>query len=439
MPNMENIVIVGGGAGGLALATQLGNKFKRSKKTQIILVDKNPSHIWKPLLHEVAAGSIDSAFDELNYRYHGKKKHFNFILGSLETIDREQQILVLAERRDDAGELITPQQHLHYDYAVIAIGGVSNDFGVPGAKEHCYFLDDKDQAERFHQHLLNQTDRLSCESLHSEPNNKSHPVLRIGIVGGGATGVELAAELQHTAQGLSGYQRNVAAKVDYKITLIEAGPRILPALSEKLSKAAQLTLEKIGIDVHCNTGVKSCSSEGFITPDSVIECNIRVWAAGIKAPPQLASITGLECNNRNQLVVKPSLQSSKDNRIFVIGDCASCTLPDGGFVPPRAQAAHQMASLVYKNILRSQRKKALKDFRYRDYGSLVSLSNFNTVGGLMSGFVGSEMRIGGPIARLAYLSLYRMHLLAIHGIYNSLLIALAGRIHRAIKPKLKLH
>ena len=113
---MENIVIVGGGAGGLALATQLGNKFKRSKKTQIILVDKNPSHIWKPLLHEVAAGSIDSAFDELNYRYHGKKKHFNFILGSLETIDREQQILVLAERRDDAGELITPQQHLHYDY-----------------------------------------------------------------------------------------------------------------------------------------------------------------------------------------------------------------------------------------------------------------------------------------------------------------------------------
>ncbi len=98
-----------------------------------------------------------------------------------------------------------------------------------------------------------------------------------------------------------------------------------------------------------------------------------------------------------------------------------------------------MATLVYKNILRSHRNKPLREFRYRDYGSLVSLSNFNTVGGLMSGFVGSEMRIGGPIARLAYLSLYRMHLLAIHGIYNSLLIALAGRIHRAIKPKLKLH
>lgn len=438
---MENIVIVGGGAGGLALATQLGNKFKRSKKIQVILVDKNPSHIWKPLLHEVAAGSIDSAFDELNYRYHGKKKHFNFILGSLETIDRDQKTLVLAERRDDAGELITPKQSLHYDYAVIAIGGVSNDFGVPGAKEHCYFLDDKDQAERFHQHLLNQTDRLSCESLNSnaDTNNSAPPVLRIGIVGGGATGVELAAELQHTAQGLSGYQRNVAGKVDYKITLIEAGPRILPALSEKLSNAAQRTLEKIGIDVHCNTGVKSCSAEGFITPDDTIVCNIRVWAAGIKAPSQLASIAGLECNNRNQLLVKPTLQSSNDERIFVIGDCASCVLPSGGFVPPRAQAAHQMATLVYKNILRSHRNKPLREFRYRDYGSLVSLSNFNTVGGLMSGFVGSEMRIGGPIARLAYLSLYRMHLLAIHGIYNSLLIALAGRIHRAIKPKLKLH
>jgi NADH dehydrogenase len=439
---MENIVIVGGGAGGLALATQLGNKFKRSKTTQIILVDKHPSHIWKPLLHEVAAGSLDSAFDELNYRYHGKKKHFNFLQGSLETIDREQQNLVLAARYDENGELITPKQYLPYTYAVIAIGGISNDFGVPGARDNCYFLDDKAQAERFHQHLLNQTDRLSCESLNGDKNTaeRKDPVLRIGIVGGGATGVELAAELQHTAAGLSGYQRNAAARVNYKITLIEAGPRILPALSEKLSKAATRTLEKIGIEVRCDTGVKRCSDEGFTTStDEAIDCDIRVWAAGIKAPPLLAEIPGLESNNRNQLLVLPTLQSSNDERIFVIGDCASCALPAGGFVPPRAQAAHQMASLVYKNLLRSRRNKSLKDFRYRDFGSLVSLSNYNTVGGLMSGFVGSEMRIGGPIARLAYLSLYRMHLLAIHGMFNSLLIALAGRIHRAIKPKLKLH
>ncbi|WP_269621466.1 NAD(P)/FAD-dependent oxidoreductase [Zhongshania sp. BJYM1] len=438
---MENIVIVGGGAGGLALATQLGNKFKRSKTTKIILIDKNPSHIWKPLLHEVAAGSIDSTFDELSYRYHGKNKHFNFVLGSLETIDREKKKLVLAERVDENNELITPKQYVDYDYAVIAIGGISNDFGVPGAKDFCYFLEDKNQAERFHQHLLNQTDRLSCKSIKLDSNtqDQSTPILRIGIVGGGATGVELAAELQHTAQGLYGYQRESAGRVDYKITLIEAGPRILPALSEKLSKAAQRTLEKIGIEVRCDTGVKRCSKDGFETDNDTIECDIRVWAAGIKAPPQLAKIDGLESNKRNQLLVEPTLLSSNDDHIFVIGDCASCALPEGGFVPPRAQAAHQMASLVYKNLLRSKRRKTLKDFRYKDYGSLVSLSNFNTVGGLMSGFIGSEMRIGGPIARLAYLSLYRMHLLAIHGLYNSLLIAVAGRIHRAIKPKLKLH
>jgi len=437
---MENIVIVGGGAGGLALATQLGQKFKRSKTIQIILIDKSPMHIWKPLLHEVAAGSIDSSFDELNYRYHGKKKHFNFLLGSLETVDPQHKILHLAERRDDQGELITPKQSLAYEYLVIAIGGVSNDFGVTGAREHCYFLDDKNQAERFHQHLLNQTDKLSCSSLSNDSADRATPVLRIAIVGGGATGVELAAELQHTALGLSGYQRSEAGKVNYKITLIEAGPRILPALSEKLSKAATRTLERIGIEVRCNTGVKRCASEGFTTGnDETIQCDIRVWAAGIKAPPLLSNIPALEANNRNQLLVLPTLQASKSEHIFVIGDCASCPLPEGGFVPPRAQAAHQMASLVYTNLLRSRRNKPLKNFRYRDFGSLVSLSNYNTVGGLMSGFVGSEMRIGGPIARLAYLSLYRMHLLAIHGLYNSLLIAVAGRIHRAIKPKLKLH
>ncbi|CAA0080573.1 NADH dehydrogenase [Zhongshania aliphaticivorans] len=434
---MENIVIIGGGAGGLALATQLGKKFKRSKKTQIILIDKNPSHIWKPLLHEVAAGSLDSSFDELNYRYHGKKNHFNFVLGSLETIDCKNQQLILAERYDDNGELITPVQTLAYTYVVIAIGGISNDFDVSGAKENCYFLDDKAQAERFHQHLLNQTDRLRCTALNTF-NDK--PTLHIGIVGGGATGVELAAELQHTALSLSGYQHNDSENVNYHITLVEAGPRILPALSEKLSKAAQRTLEKIGIEVRCDTGVKECTEQGFITnSDEVIECDIRVWATGIKAPPLLTSITGLESNSRNQLAVLNTLQSTTDEHVFVIGDCASCPLPNGGFVPPRAQAAHQMASLVYKNILRSRRNKSLKPFRYRDFGSLVSLSNYNTVGGLMSGSIGSEMRIGGPIARLVYLSLYRMHLLAVHGLYHSLLIALAGRIHRAIKPKLKLH
>ncbi len=126
-----------------------------------------------------------------------------------------------------------------------------------------------------------------------------------------------------------------------------------------------------------------------------------VWAAGIKAPDFLKEIAGLETNRINQLVVKANLQTTRDESIYALGDCASCALPDGGFVPPRAQSAHQMASQVAKNILATINNKQLKDYKYTDYGSLVSLSNYSTVGSLMGNLTKGSMKVEGRLARFS--------------------------------------
>ena len=199
--SMEKIVIVGGGAGGLELATQLGHKLGRKKKAEIILVDRNHSHLWKPLLHEVATGAMDEGIDALSYLAHARQHGFQFQLGSLTGIDREKKQIQLAELRDAQGTLLMPQRDVSYDTLVMALGSTSNDFGTPGVKDHCIFLDNPHQARRFHNEMLNLFLRFSASEGSLEKVN-------IAIVGGGATGVELSAELYNAVKQLHSYGYN---------------------------------------------------------------------------------------------------------------------------------------------------------------------------------------------------------------------------------------
>jgi NADH dehydrogenase len=165
-----------------------------------------------------------------------------------------------------------------------------------------------------------------------------------------------------------------------------------------------------------------------------------VWAAGVEGPEVLDRIDGLETNRSRQLVVRPTLQTSRDDRIFAFGDCCSCVLSGSERpVPPRAQAAHQMAATVGRNLDRLMAGKPLVSYAYRDHGSLVSLSRFSTVGSLMGSLVGGRMAIEGRLARFVYLSLYRMHLLAIHGWITGAALIAVGHVNRIVRPKLKLH
>ncbi|WP_027711714.1 NAD(P)/FAD-dependent oxidoreductase [Dickeya chrysanthemi] len=430
---IKKIVIVGGGAGGLELATSLGRKLGRKNKAEITLVDRNHSHLWKPLLHEVATGSLDDDMDALSYLAHARNHHFNFQLGSLIDIDREQRTIQLAEIRDDQGELLVAARSLSYDILVVALGSTSNDFGTAGVKDHCIFLDNPKQARRFHNEMLNLFLKFSASQGEKEKVN-------IAIVGGGATGVELSAELHNAVKQLHSYGFDSLSNQALNVTLVEAGERILPALPPRISAAAHHELTQLGVRVLTQTMVTSAEQGGLNTKDGeFIDADLMVWAAGIKAADAMKDIAGLETNRINQLVVEPTLQTTRDPAIFAIGDCASCPQPDGGFVPPRAQAAHQMASRCYSNILALLNDQPLKPYLYKDHGSLVSLSKFSTVGSLMGNLMRGSVMVEGRIARFVYISLYRMHQIALHGYLKTGLMMLVGSINRVIRPRLKLH
>lgn len=431
--SVPRIVIVGGGAGGLELATSLGRKLGKKGKAHITLVDKNRTHLWKPLLHEVATGALDVSADEVNYNAHGKKHGFSFQYGCMNGLDKTKKHISLDAIHDDAGVNIVPERYIHYDILVFALGSVTNDFGTQGVADNCYFLDSTQQAERFHTRLLN-------ECLRSQYHDKAS--IDIAIVGAGATGVELSAELYNAIDILESYGISHISKNQLNVALVEAGDSILPALPERVSAAVAGSLSQLGVSIHTQTRVTSaqpnCLNAKTPTEDIRIHADLMVWAAGVKAP-NFMQHTGLETNRANQLVVNASMQTS-DPAIFAIGDCASVLHTNGRPVPPRAQAAHQQATHMSKTIRAVLAgKKQLPTFVYYDKGSLVSLSSYSTVGSLMGNLTKGPMMIEGRLARLVYVSLYRLHQIALHGYWRTFFMNMAGHINKVIKPKLKLH
>ncbi len=430
------IVVVGGGAGGLELVAKLGRALGKVDY-DIILVDKAQTHIWKPLLHEVAAGSLDANLDEVGYRGHAQRWDYRFFDGALEDIDRDAREIVIAPIVEDGVEVVG-RHRIRYDYLVLAVGSVSNDFGTPGVREHCIFLDERAEADRFRRKLLHQCLRVSRQ-MAADP--ASDATVKIVIVGGGATGVELAAELHMSADSLAMYGLEVFDSSRLRTVLVEAGPRILPALPEKLATAAREELEAIGVKVFTDEMVVEATADGILTKrGDRFAADLMVWAAGVKGAAFMHEIGGLETTRGNQLVVGPTLQTTRDERIFAIGDCASYVPPGATRpVPPRAQTAHQMADVAFHNIRALIAGKPLKPFMYQDHGSLVSLARYATVGSLMGNLVGGKMAIEGRLARFVYMSLYRMHLIAIHGWLRGLFMILIGHVNAVLRPKLKLH
>ncbi len=437
MAEKTKIVVVGGGAGGLELVTKLGQRLGRREGVEITLIDAQWTHVWKPLLHEVAAGTLDAGEHQLEYLAQAKRRHFRFRLGRVDGIDRGKRLVAVAPSYDADGEQITPRRYFPYDLLVLAVGSVSNDFGVPGVAEHCMSIDTTAQAQRFQRRLLGTLLRAHAQGGAVEPGQ-----LDVAIVGGGATGVELAAQLHHVTRQLSAYGLDeINPEKDVHLHIIEAYNRILPALPERISRAASEELAALGVDVHTEERVVEATAAGLRTDRGTwIPAGIKVWAAGIKAPDFLREIAGLETDRMGRLKVRPSLQTIRDEDIFALGDCAACPLAAGAeeTVPPRAQAAHQQAAFLAKAIPRRLKARPLGRYRYHDYGSLIALSEYGTVGNLMGGLLGS-VTISGAVARLAYLSLHQMHQLALNGWIRTALMSVYGLLHRTIDPHIKLH
>ena len=442
---LHRIVIVGGGAGGLELATKLGDQLGRRGRASVTLVDKSRSHVWKPKLHEIAAGSMDIGLHEVSYRAQAHWHGFRFRVGELTGIDRDSCEVHVAAFADEAGVQVTPARSIGYDTLVIAIGSQSNEFGTPGVAEHALKLETTADARAFHRLLVN-----ACIRAHAQHEPLQPYQLQVAIIGAGATGVELSAELQRTTRELIAYGLDrIDPEKDLCLHLIEASDRILPGLPERVSTAALQLLQGLGVQVHTKAKVAEVLPRSVRLDDGrQIAAELVVWAAGVKAADFLRDIGGLETNRINQLVVRPTLQSTRDDKVFAIGDCAACAWPEanngkGGFVPPRAQAAHQQASLMVKQVRRRIAGKPLAEYRYRDFGSLVSLGEHSTVGNMMGGLAGKSggkgMIIEGFMARMMYVSLYKMHELALHGFVKVALDTTARLITRRTEPHVKLH
>lgn len=431
----HRVVIVGGGAGGLVLATKLGHAFGRRGEARVTLIDASLTHVWKPLLHEVAAGTLDSHKDDVLYLGHAKEHGFSFQQGRMDGLDRTARRVALAPVLDAEGREVIGRRHVGYDTLVVAVGAVCNDFGTPGVKEHCMFLDSHPQADQVQRRLLN-----ACLRAQSQEGALREGQLTIAIIGAGATGVELAAEMHNATRQLVAYGLDrIDPERDVEIHLIEAAPTVLPALSAKLQEATLAELKRLGIRVHTGERVVEVTDrEVRMASGLVVPAEIRVWSAGVKAPDWLANLDGLETNRANQLVVDQTMRATGDGHVFAIGDCAACPQPGSDRpVPPRAQAAYQQAMTMARTVRRRLRGEAPEAFVYKDYGSLVSLS-YSSVGQLMGRLLGT-VTLEGRIARLTYLSLYKKHQLALHGLVWVVLTTLINLLRLRTEPRLKLH
>ncbi|MBT3813534.1 MAG: NAD(P)/FAD-dependent oxidoreductase [Gammaproteobacteria bacterium] len=429
---IHTILIVGGGSAGLELATSLGRKLGKPGIAKIVLLDASQTHIWKPLLHEVAAGTLDAS-EELEYMAQAHRNHFHFRLGKMQGLDREKQEISVSPTFNDAGEELIPQRTFHYDTLVMAVGSISNTFNVEGVDQQCMFLDKVSEAFKFQKHLVE-----ACIKLHAQHEHNNERQLSIAIIGGGATGVELAAQLYEVARVLAIYDMDEGVD-KVKITIIEASPRLLAALPENLSIATQKQLVKLGVELRLNRRVIKITDNSIETQDGeIIPADLKVWAAGIKAPEWFKDLDGLEINRINQLVVSQSLQTT-DAKIFALGDCAACPWPGHKEnVPPRAQAAHQQATTLHKTLVNRMNNKPAIDYLYCDYGSLVSLGKYSTVGNMMGNLMGT-VTIGGFIARIVYLSLYTMHQAALFGYFKTGMLTLSNLFRSTINSRIKLH
>jgi len=427
----HKVVIVGGGAGGLELASKLGRQFGPE---HIFLVDNASDHIWKPSLHEVAAGTLDIHREGLSYAMMAKDNGYTFIYGEMSGMDRDARLIRLNPVVDD-NHVIFPARQVSYDTLVIAVGSRSNFFGTPGASEFAVALDSTQQAERFRKLFLR---KLVIANNSPEPPDP----LRIAIVGGGATGVELAAELVEASHNIRYYGLDRFDPVHgVQIILLEGADRILSALPPKMSAAAERLLRQRGIEVRTSVRVASVQEKSLTDSNGgQYPCDICVWAAGIEAPSFLATL-GLEVNHLNQIIVDRRLRTDDPN-IFALGDCAQVPWSkEGEYLPARAQVAHQQAKYLMP-VLGARIRGAevpAEPFRFKDYGSLVAVGHTRGVGSLMGVLSGKSWFVEGLVARVMYMSLHLMHHLAVLGLVRTSVMAIGRLLLKRSAPRVKLH
>lgn len=436
----HRIVIVGGGAAGLELATRLGNGVGKRRQAEVILIDRFPTHFWKPLLHEVASGQIDASSHQIEYASHAKWNHFRFEQGALSSIDSGSREIVIDETSDVDGRALLPRRTLRFDTLVLALGSVTNFFSIPGAEQHALTLETVEQAETFRRRLLSSLLR-SGQARQATPGAVKTPV-SVTVIGGGATGVELAAALRGSAEMVRDYHlASLDPASDIRIRLLEGAPRVLPALPERISTRAQEVLAGLGVEVRLGCRVQSVDAHAVSTADGeTLASDITIWAAGVEGPPVLRALEGLPLNRLGQVIVDGALQVEFGSGIYAMGDCAACAASKGdALVPPRAQAAYQQAVYLADALARRLDDRPVPLFSYRDQGTLISFGRAGAAGALMSELLRRPLFIDGWFAASCYRHLYRRHIVGLTGIKRAVMYAASQWLRERVRPTVKLN
>jgi len=426
----HQLVIVGGGVAGIEIATRLGRQWAKERRRgaavpEITLVDADSAHVWKPILHTIAAGTRDASQQDVSFITQARDAGFRYQPGALTGLDRTAREITLAPLRAADGRLVIPERRVPYDTLVLAVGSESNDFGTPGVAEHCRTIDERRQAIAFHQ-------EIRIRMLQSLALGEDLP---IAIVGGGATGVELAAELVQLLEISAGLGAE-GLRGRMTVTLIESGARLLAGFPEDISAATLARLRGLGITVLVGARVTEATAEGFTLADgSTVASSLKVWAAGVRAPALLAGLDGLETARSHQLHIRANLQTTADPMIYAIGDCAQLQ-PEGATrpLPTTAQVASQQAGHLVRHLPATiSEGRAMPDFVFHDRGMLVSLADYAAYGSLGRFGFFKGMTFRGRLAQFGHAMLYRSHQAMLFGFWRGSLVWLADRLNARVR------
>jgi NADH dehydrogenase len=370
------VLIAGGGFGGVYAALRLQQRLKRRRDVEVTLVSRENFFLLTPMLPQVAASGIDTRHIVVPLRRICPR--VTFFEAEVESID-------IAARTVSIAHAHGPRRRLDYDHLVLALGGVTNFFGIPGVEDYSLTIKTLGDAIRLRNRAL---DMLEQAEMEEDPARRKR-LLTFVVVGAGFAGVETAAELDVFIRKASTLY-HAFGPGDIKVTLVDGGARILPDLRERLGDITKRTMERRGMDIKLGVFVKSADAGGVELADGTrIAANTIVWAGGVAPHPLIARLPLL--TERGRVTADSNLAVAGHAGLWAIGDCAAIRPAGGGKPdPPTAQHAVRMGPHVADNILASIDGRPLRPFEYQMIGQMANLGEHQAVamlGGLqVAGF-----------------------------------------------------
>ena len=389
---MSEIVIIGGGFGGLSFL-----KSARKTENNFTLIDQTNHHLFQPLLYQVATAVLSPADITVPIRNLFKKdKNVNIVLDEVLDINQQDNSLLLK-----SGNVI------NYDKLLISVGSSYSYFGNDNWSNHSYGLKNINDALDIRDNILK-----AFEKAENESNSRLKAAyLNFVIIGGGPTGVELAGSIAELAyKNIKNEYRNFKSS-DVNVYLVEAGPDILPEYSKELSAKASKYLQSLGVSLKLNEKVLNIEDKKVVTEIETYKTSNIIWAAGNKANPLIDKLK-TKTDNLGRVIVNDDFSINENNSIYVIGDASNYKNFDGEPLPGIAPVAIQQGKYLAKKITSNKGNESVKNFKYKDKGMMATIGGFKAIG------VIGNLQVSGLLAWLFWSLIHLVYLIG----YKSKLI-----------------